>query len=458
MLIADMVAEAALSGRVTKADPTGTPTPAEDIRADLSPAARQAAGTLASSLIGPVAQRAETVFLGIEDYETVEYHFSELMADLMLESLARFAGERAGEIVLSAILNDQGEVLTATRQVVTVGGRTRQFIRYGYIFIYFPDERVVVSAENDCGYPGHRVLLRVRSNRDSAAFLANWIDYARSHNYLRGAAFYADGEIIEKDPERTWDTIYLPERTKAAVRTHVEGFLKSLGRLKDLGLKTRRGIILSGPPGTGKTLLGKVLANTVEASFLWVSPRHVEQAWGFKDIMELARFVAPTVVFLEDLDLFAEDREFIGGNRLGELMNQLDGAVENTNIVTIATTNHLEAIEKALRNRPGRFDRVIEFGEMEDGCRQQMLDRMLRKMDIVPQDLDYLVRATKGYTGAQVEEVVNTMCLLAAEQFAGPTAPAGSACPKIKVDRSLISRAMDECRVESKARVGFYAV
>ena len=89
----------------------------------------------------------------------------------------------------------------------------------------------------------------------------------------------------------------------------------------------------------------------------------------FDDFLSLARFVAPTVVFLEDLDLFAQDRQSKDWPGLGELMGQLDGAIDNEDIVTIATTNRLEVIEKALRNRPGRFDRVLRFDTMDEPIR-----------------------------------------------------------------------------------------
>ncbi len=182
--------------------------------------------------------------------------------------------------------------------------------------------------------------------------------------------------------------------------------------------------------------------------------------------MSLARFVAPAVVFLEDLDLFAEERE---GNSswmgLGELMNQLDGAVDNEDIVTIATTNRLDVIEKALRNRPGRFDRIVQIGEMDERCRYRLLGKLLAKAGIGPEDMNYLVDATADYTGAQVEELANTLYILGVDgdnaRRSGSVVAVGTACgpaPEgISVSRQLIDAALEEMAVERKAKIGFHA-
>jgi len=193
----------------------------------------------------------------------------------------------------------------------------------------------------------------------------------------------------------------------------------------------------------------------------------VKEASSFEAILRVARFVAPAVVFLEDLDLFAEERDSNGWTGLGELMNQLDGAVDNEGIVTIATTNRLDVIEKALRNRPGRFDRVVEMEAMDDACRRQMLRRQLRNARLSPVDMDHLVQATEDYTGAQVEELAHTVYILAlarenascrgetVHRFDDPQAEP-EAGPNLFVDRHLIDSALGEMHVERKAKLGFH--
>jgi len=383
---------------------------------DLSPEAQKAAQAVTMSLIRPIGRRAVAVFLGRHDYNKIVHHFDSLMANMLLESLPGFVRSCGGRITLGIRPGETDEHVNPIQQTIEIDGTAHHILLVGYLFIQFGDERVVVSADEASPPPNYSLYVGVRSNRDTADFFRRWQAYAKEHSYLRGRAFFADGEIIERKKAYTYDDIILSEEAKRTIRTHVEGFLRNRDRLKALGAKARRGLILAGPPGTGKTLLGKVLAETVDASFIWVSPRHITDAASFEAILSVARFVAPTVLFFEDLDLFAGERESRSWMGLGELMNVLDGAVDNEDIVTIATTNRLETVEKALRNRPGRFDRIVKFETMDDDCRRQMFVRLLSNADVSSDDVERLVASTENYTGAQCEELVSTLYMLAVER------------------------------------------
>ena len=407
------------------------------------------------SLIPPVGRRAVAVFLGRDDYEKVEEDCSEVKGGLLMECLPRFVAGAGGEIVLTARF-DTHDVLNAVCRTLDIDGQSRHVVTEGYVFIHLPDERVVISVETGGNPFRTKKSITIRGANASASFLKEWIGYARENNYLRGRAFFADGEIIEREKKYTWEDILLPEATKRVIQSHVEGFLRNSSRLREFGVKGRRGIILEGPPGTGKTLLGKILADKLNISFMWVSPRHVECVKSFDDILSLARFVAPTVVFLEDLDLFAEDRQSRDWPGLGELMNQLDGAIDNKDVVTIATTNRVEVIEKALRNRPGRFDRVLRFDTMDEPCRRRMLMNLLKRAIVSPEDLEYVVRATEGYTGAQIEELTNTLYILGLEEYNEVAVAGDDGGNAIPFERNLIEAALREVRVERNRAMGFH--
>ena len=446
---------------------------------DLTAEAERARRALVHSLIEPVGRRACAAFLETDDYAKVAETVGAVMGCLLLECLPRLVRELGGQIAFAGIFSDRSDAfLNPIQHTVQVAGETRPIVDVGYLFVHLPDEKVVVSSRCEDTNAGLVYQLAVRSSRDSAAFFRRWRKFARENNYLRGQAFFADGEILQRRRAYSWDDIMLPPGVRRAIETHVEGFLRNRARLRALGVKPRRGLILEGPPGTGKTLLGKVLADTLEASFLWVSPRHVDHSPpAFAHILEVARFVAPTVLFLEDLDLFAEDRDVRSTMALGELMNQLDGAVDNEDVITIATTNRLEVVEKALRNRPGRFDRVLRLDALDEACRWRLLERLLSRAVISKDNLEHLVSATKDYTGAQLEELTNTLYILAVERYVdglrsgdgngdGPAAEAGAriaaeeaadAVAPMPIGRSLIAAALDEFRVELKARVGFSA-
>jgi len=433
---------------------------------DLAEELLQTQNLLQISTIESSHQRVIATFLGQSEFEHVSHAHAALLARLLLECLPAYVHSQGGRIIWSGRMDRNGGLGTVVQRTVTVDGKVHRVLQDGSLFLHLPNERIVVTARRESGM-GPEMTLHVCSNRGSAAFFERWGDYARKHNYLRGRAFFADGKIIERRRKYSWDDIYISDDTRGMVCTHVHGFLANYDRLKNLGVKARRGLILAGPPGTGKTLLGKILADTLGVSFLWVLPRHVRDVSSFQTILSIARFVAPAVVFLEDLDLFAEERAANGWTGLGELMNQLDGVIENEGVVTVATTNRLNVIEEALRNRPGRFDRIVEMDAMDEVCRREMLSQELRNAEILPADLDHLVQATEDYTGAQVEELAHTVFLLALVREngsgSGPIAPPldgaraeGASGPNVFADRGLLDSALGEMHVERRNRLGFH--
>jgi hypothetical protein len=169
---------------------------------------------------------------------------------------------------------------------------------------------------------------------------------------------------------------------------------------------------------TGKTTIGKIICgNLPEVTVIWITPEiidenHTQAFSSIKLLYKIAEFVAPTVLILEDLDLFAEDRE-TGGNRsrLGSLMNILDGVNTISNCVTIGMTNRLNCIESALRNRPGRFDRLIEIPCLDDDLRRKMFTDRLEDWAGYKKVIDYIVDKTNDWTGAESQEFINTLHL-----------------------------------------------
>jgi SpoVK/Ycf46/Vps4 family AAA+-type ATPase len=422
------------------------------VDSDLNSEAKAAARAARCCLIEEPEHRLATVFCGRGDYDETFHLWPRVAGNLLLEALPAFVHSLGGKIV-HALRIFRGMPCLPEQTTVTIEGREHRIMTEGSVCVWLPDERLVVSTSQlDTPETKSRDnTVTVASSHNATAFYEEWNDFAKQHNYLRGRSFLADGKIISRTRKYTWDSIQLPEATRQVLMTHVCGFLKNQRALRAMGMKIRRGLILSDPPGTGKTLLGKVLADTVDASFLWVTPRHITSVESFANLLHLARFVAPSILFLEDLDLCAEERGSGGSFGLGELMNQLDGAVENDGIVVIATTNRLEVVEKALRNRPGRFDCVLEFGPVDAAGRMRMLRGQLGALDIQESDFRFLVSATTDYTGAQLQEVADTICILAATSANSGDGEA----PRASVNRDLISTALSEVKVAEKSRLGF---
>ena len=418
---------------------------------DLSPEAAAAAYTVDLALIRPLAHRAVSVFLQNDQFENLNFKFDKLMARILMECLQPYIHTAGGEVV--KVINFESDAGCNTSACSADVNADGNFLLEGHMFIYFANERVVVSISQ--GFGPAEFTIRLCSTGDARTFFNKWESYARAHNSLRGRSFFADGKLIKRENRYSSDSIVMPKDTRETIRMHVEAFLQNLETLKQYNVKQRRGLILAGEPGTGKTLLGKVLADTLNVSFIWALPRHIRTADSFSELLSLANFVAPTVLFLEDVDLYAEDREAKGWLGLGELMNQLDGVLDNEGVITIATTNRLAVIESALRNRPGRFDRVVIFEAMDENCRRVMVERLLSKAAVSRDDVEHLVSATEACTGAQIEEISNTIYISAVSQAAEHGIElAGKAVP---VDRSSIDTAIAQVVCNRNSELGFNA-
>lgn len=225
------------------------------------------------------------------------------------------------------------------------------------------------------------------------------------HPHLRGAKLDAKGEFLKRDRAYTWDDIVLAPSIRAEVDAHLLKFVARLPQYQALGLPTKRGVLLVGPPDTGKTLLGKILCSTLPTTFLWVSPGQLGDAAHLGWLFNLARELQPAILFLEDLDLYAS--RWTGGDvALGELLNQLDGFAGNRGLLTIATTNDLQAIEPALADRPSRFDRIVRLDPPGMPERLALLRRFLQPFPHPEECLPDLAVASDGLTGAHLQEVV----------------------------------------------------
>jgi SpoVK/Ycf46/Vps4 family AAA+-type ATPase len=306
------------------------------------------------------------------------------------------------------------------RDIEVDRGKNIKVIDSGFIFMTHKDGWKVVLQCSEWSIDRYKVKLHVRLEQQAWAvdFLSQWKKYAEEHNILRGKKINPSFRHLELKNEYTWDSVILPEKTKAELRRNVDLLFGSLEVYKKNGLTFKRGLILKGEPGTGKTLIGKILCNTLkDVTFIWVTPGHLTESDNVKIVCDMARHLAPAVLFLEDVDLYGAHRERENRSILGELMNQLDGLIENEFVVVVATTNRAEELEEALRNRPGRFDRVVDVPKPDADCRKKMFTLYTEKLNVAVKDrgrfMDVLVEKTEGYTGAHVKELVNSAIISA---------------------------------------------
>ena len=196
------------------------------------------------------------------------------------------------------------------------------------------------------------------------------------------------------------------------VREMVELPLRHPELFQRLGIDPPKGVILHGPPGTGKTLLAKAVANESEAAFFSIAgPEIIGSHYGeseqrLRDIFQEAGKRAPAIVFIDEIDSIAPKRQDVRGEVerriVAQLLTLMDGLEPRQNVVVIAATNRLDALDEALR-RPGRFDREIVIGVPDQDGRRQVLGIHTRGMPLHEDvDLDALARTTYGFVGADL--------------------------------------------------------
>ena len=206
-------------------------------------------------------------------------------------------------------------------------------------------------------------------------------------------------------------------------------FLKNPGKYTSVGARIPKGILLVGPPGTGKTLLAKAVAGESGVPFFSISGSDfVEMFVGVgasrvRDLFEEAKKNAPCIVFIDEIDAVARQRGTgLGGGHdereqtLNQLLVEMDGFGVNEGIIVLAATNRVDILDPAIL-RPGRFDRKIVVGRPDVKGREEILKVHAQDKPLGDDvDLERVARTTAGFTGADLESLLNESAILAAKE------------------------------------------
>ena len=204
-------------------------------------------------------------------------------------------------------------------------------------------------------------------------------------------------------------------------------FLKNSKKYAEIGARIPKGVLLMGPPGTGKTLLARAVAGEANVPFFSISGSDfVEMFVGVgasrvRDLFEQAKKNAPAIIFIDEIDAVGRHRGAgLGGGHdereqtLNQLLVEMDGFSDNESVIVMAATNRRDILDPALL-RPGRFDRQILVGYPDVKGREEILKVHTRNKPLAPDvDLATIAKSTVGFTGADLENLVNEASLLAA--------------------------------------------
>lgn len=231
-------------------------------------------------------------------------------------------------------------------------------------------------------------------------------------------------EVLVETPNVGWQDIGGIENVKQELKEAVEWPLKFPGSFTRMGIRPPKGVLLYGPPGTGKTLLAKAVAKESEANFIQVKGPSLLSMWvgkseeGVRKIFERARQVAPCVIFFDEIDSLASRRGYEAGQKvtervLNQMLAEMDGIEDLTNVIVIGATNRPDMLDPALM-RPGRFDRIVYVSVPDKPGRLAILKIHTKNMPLDKEiDLNEIAEKTEGFTGADMEALTREAAMLA---------------------------------------------
>jgi transitional endoplasmic reticulum ATPase len=246
-------------------------------------------------------------------------------------------------------------------------------------------------------------------------------DFKNAHRGIEPSALR---EFFVEIPKISWQDVGGLEDVKQSLKEAVEWPLSQPEVFKRMGIHAPRGILLYGPPGTGKTLLAKAVAHESKANFISIKGPEVLSKWvgesekAVRELFKKARQVAPTIVFLDEIDSIAPRRGSFDGSHVTEsvvnqLLTSIDGLESMEGVVVIGATNRPDIIDPGLL-RPGRFDRLLLIPAPDNISRLAIFKIHTKDMPLAKDvSLDDLAEKTIGYSGADIDALCREAAMIA---------------------------------------------
>jgi AAA+ superfamily predicted ATPase len=365
-------------------------------------------------------------FLGSEDFDS---HHKDFVQNEIAANIKCFHDVVARDFDIKRTTNfnrtmegSDKEVAPKYREFEVGPNNKESLLCEGFIFAQHKQFGNLVVFELEAYLDGGDGYLEVRTHyiREDSIVRSFWDavkEYFCTSGPLKGQTINNKWEYITPTQSSLNDVV-LSEAARSKINRNVLSFLNNSDLFASKGLSKSRGILLYGAPGTGKTMTCESIINQVDCTVICVSNDTVENLREIKSIYSLAEKLAPTLMVIEDIDTLGGLDRREGGSHplLGELLASLNGLGPSGNVVTVATTNYPQYLDRALADRPGRFDIRIEFPIPDAGLRQAILEKYLAKFKTDKISLEIFAKETKGLTGAYIREVVTTAYLITIER------------------------------------------
>ena len=290
-----------------------------------------------------------------------------------------------------------GAEMPPISEVIKVSSKEEDdFLIVGTQFLVSDEKEVIIKYEPN--WFGMDITITTnKSNRKlNKKILADVEKEFSENNCLKGEKFALSGEFLDKDGDN-WDEVLLEKDIEDVVKKTISGMDKKKEDSKS------RGMLFMGSPGNGKTKTGRVIMNELDSTFIWVSSKDFQRIGpiqGLSLAFDMARKLAPSVLFVEDIDTWMQ------GETTDLLKTEMDGIKQNNGVITILTSNTPEKMPDALLDRPGRFHDVLEYKCPDEKYRKLMIEKWLG--EIKSKDLmDNIIKETEGYSGAHMKELID---------------------------------------------------
>lgn len=270
-------------------------------------------------------------------------------------------------------------------------------------------EKLVVDISEN--YNNSGMSYSIFHNSSIESIFVKWLEIADQKNFYKGKKINISGEFLNLS-EIGWDDVILSDEKKQIVRASIADIFGHSDDMKKFGISIQRGIILHGSPGTGKTQICRALAKESNCSVVYALPTDFQKGnMGVRLVTDMAKDLAPCILIIEDMDWIALDRDAGRAGFVTELMNQMDGIESFGDIVTVGTTNRKDELEDAVKNRPGRFDRIISIDNPELPERIGMINSFCKSWDISKINVEKIAKGLDGLSGAHIKELCKTAAI-----------------------------------------------